>query len=278
MKTAGWVQPDCQSLLCCRWWKYQASEPWVDVSIWVSPARRRSPRPPTDNSCNAHMHQEHRSNTPATPPQQRSSAGNEIDFSHSLETDFILICNCPISSIHLRPSAGSSEENREFNERAGRRTWEAAFSHLKSEQFDTSQWTQHESISSVSAPWRHAHSFRIFRENMLIHQVPAQKQRDRNQSVRSPLQGPIPGKPSSIHPFYICTSVFIDKIKTGELFLSPLSPHKGLTVTEEEGEARLFSSPDHHHWMCIQQDTSWRWCQRGPLLSSKFNKAPRTQT
>lgn len=56
MKTAGFVQPNCQSLLCCRWWKYQTSEPWVDVSIWISSAQLKRRRPPTDNSCNIHSH------------------------------------------------------------------------------------------------------------------------------------------------------------------------------------------------------------------------------
>lgn len=56
MKTAGFVQPNCQSLLCCRWWKYQTSEPWVDISIWISSAQLNHSRPPTDNSCNIHFH------------------------------------------------------------------------------------------------------------------------------------------------------------------------------------------------------------------------------
>lgn len=56
MKTAGFVQPNCQSLLCCRWWKYQTSEPWVDISIWISSAQLNHSRPPTDNSCNIHSH------------------------------------------------------------------------------------------------------------------------------------------------------------------------------------------------------------------------------
>lgn len=59
MKTAGFVQPNCQSLLCCRWWKYQLSEPWVDISIWISSAQlNHHSRPPTDNSCNIHSHYE----------------------------------------------------------------------------------------------------------------------------------------------------------------------------------------------------------------------------
>lgn len=56
MKTAGFVQPNCQSLLCCRWWKYQTSEPWVDISIWISSAQLKHSHPPTDNSCNIHSH------------------------------------------------------------------------------------------------------------------------------------------------------------------------------------------------------------------------------
>lgn len=56
MKTAGFVQPNCHSLLCCRWWKYQTSEPWVDISIWISSAQLNRSRPPTDNSCNIHSH------------------------------------------------------------------------------------------------------------------------------------------------------------------------------------------------------------------------------
>lgn len=48
MKTAGCVQPNCHALLRRPWWKYQTSQPWVDVSIWISsaPLRRSLPSGP----------------------------------------------------------------------------------------------------------------------------------------------------------------------------------------------------------------------------------------